>query len=254
MRFDARVLKARWREEEEARTSTAFAAGIAIAALPTLLLLGRAGWRRLLRRGANAESIVGVQGAATSPSRSATAAVNLSARLRALLAPQRSRECCTWRGSLPLYSRRRLFVSFAMGQVGWALSAISLAPLVSLLTTVQLDAGERIENVLWWLVPLPLGICILLLALFPTDARAIRVVCATLLVVLTGLGALFIGAGDLSMKIGEGAFGLPLAVRCSSLPPPRSFPRCAAAAIAPCSPAPPCDGCGGSAPCLTTGV
>ena len=60
-------------------------------------------------------------------------------------------------------------------------------------------------------MPLPLGICILLLALFPTDARAIRVVCATLLVVLTGLGALFIGAGDLSMKIGEGAFGLPLA-------------------------------------------
>ena len=75
MRFDARVLKARWREEEEARTSTAFAAGIAIAALPTLLLLGRAGWRRLLRRGANAESIVGVQGAATLPSQSATAAV-----------------------------------------------------------------------------------------------------------------------------------------------------------------------------------
>eukprot|EP00964_Phaeocystis_antarctica_P111531 scaffold75883_cov76-Phaeocystis_antarctica.AAC.2 len=236
MRCDARVLKARWREEEEARTSTAFAAGIAIAALPTLLLLGRAGWRRLLRRGANAESIVGVQGAATSPSRSATAAVNLSARLRALLAPQRSRECCTWRGSLPLYSGGGC--SSALRWDRW----------------VQLDAGERIENVLWWLVPLPLGICILLLALFPTDARAIRVVCATLLVVLTGLGALFIGAGDLSMKIGEGAFGLPLAVRCSSLPPPRSFLRCAAAAIAPCSPAPPCDGCGGSAPCLTTGV
>eukprot|EP00964_Phaeocystis_antarctica_P007272 scaffold3947_cov71-Phaeocystis_antarctica.AAC.1 len=51
------------------RTSIAFAAAIAIALLPTLLLLGRAGWRRL-RRGADAEPSVGVQGAATSPSRS----------------------------------------------------------------------------------------------------------------------------------------------------------------------------------------
>ena len=33
-------------------------------------------------------------------------------------------------------------------------------------------------------------------------------------------------------------------LRCSSPPPPRSPPRCAAAAIAPCSPAPPCGGCG----------
>ena len=40
------------------RTSTAFAAAVAIALLPTLLLLGRAGWRRL-RRGADAESSVG---------------------------------------------------------------------------------------------------------------------------------------------------------------------------------------------------
>eukprot|EP00964_Phaeocystis_antarctica_P083578 scaffold52574_cov78-Phaeocystis_antarctica.AAC.3 len=39
------------------RTSIAFAAAIAIALLPTLLLLGRAGWRRL-RRGADAEPSV----------------------------------------------------------------------------------------------------------------------------------------------------------------------------------------------------
>ena len=35
---------------------------------------------------------------------------------------------------------------------------------------------------LWWNVPSPLGVCLLLLALFPTDARAIRVVCSTCLV------------------------------------------------------------------------
>ena len=34
----------------------------------------------------------------------------------------------------------------------------------------------------WWNVPSPLGVCLLLLALFPTDARAIRVVCSTCLV------------------------------------------------------------------------
>ena len=47
------------------QTAIAFAAAIAVAILPTLLLLGRAGWRRL-RRGADAEPSVGAQGAATS--------------------------------------------------------------------------------------------------------------------------------------------------------------------------------------------
>ena len=45
------------------RTAIAFAAAIAIAIRPTLLVLGRADWRRL-RLGADAEcSVVGVQGA-----------------------------------------------------------------------------------------------------------------------------------------------------------------------------------------------
>ena len=39
-------------------SSIAFATAIAIAKLPTLLLLGRAGWRRM-RRGANTESSAG---------------------------------------------------------------------------------------------------------------------------------------------------------------------------------------------------
>ena len=55
------------------RTATAFSIAAALALLPTLLLLGRTGWRRL-RRGANAEPGAGVQGAATSPSLPATGA------------------------------------------------------------------------------------------------------------------------------------------------------------------------------------
>ena len=64
------------------RTSTAFAAAVAIAVLPTLLLLGRAGWRQL-RRGADAESSAGVQGTGASCSQSsATPAALSAARLR----------------------------------------------------------------------------------------------------------------------------------------------------------------------------
>ena len=57
-----------------------------------------------------------------------------------------------------------------------------------------------VDDPTWWLIPCPLGLCLLLLALFPTDARAIRVVCATVVVVFTGFGALYLStalAGDL---------------------------------------------------------
>ena len=47
------------------RTTIAFSAAVAIAALPTLLLLGRTGWRRL-RRGVDAAPSPGGQGAASS--------------------------------------------------------------------------------------------------------------------------------------------------------------------------------------------
>ena len=49
----------------EERTTTAFSAAVAIAVLPTLLLLGRMGWRRL-RRGVDAAPSPGRQGAVSS--------------------------------------------------------------------------------------------------------------------------------------------------------------------------------------------
>ena len=161
------------------RTSIAFIAAIAIALLPTLLLLGMAGWRRL-RRGADAESSAGVQGDPTSPSRSFSGAARSAAVRRVLRAARSSA------------AGRRLRVSFAMGQAGWALLVMSAIP------SVMFSTGQSVEvaigSLFWWLVPLPLGLCLLALALFPTDARAVCVVCATGIVLWSGFGALIIVA------------------------------------------------------------
>ena len=84
----------RKRERLLRRRTRAFAAAIAVAILPTLLLLGRAGWRRL-RRGADAQRALGAR--ALQPRPHDHRRRRLSARPRALLASQRSRECCARR-------------------------------------------------------------------------------------------------------------------------------------------------------------
>eukprot|EP00964_Phaeocystis_antarctica_P076999 scaffold47696_cov72-Phaeocystis_antarctica.AAC.4 len=199
------------------RTAIAFAAAIAIALLPTLLLLGRAGWRRL-RRGADAEPSVGIRGAATSPSRSTTAATlstpsgaASSAAVKGLRAARASA------------AGRRLRVSFAMGQTGWALLVISMTPAV--MTYAGQSIKAAVGSRLWWQVPFPPGGFLLLLALFPTDARAIRVMCATGVVVSTGLGALIIVA-TLAKVLPE-VYGFPAAALFF-------FAACALAPTLPC--------------------
>eukprot|EP00964_Phaeocystis_antarctica_P078319 scaffold48710_cov67-Phaeocystis_antarctica.AAC.3 len=169
------------------RTSIAFATAIAIALLPTLLLLGRAGWRQL-RRGENAESSVAVQDAPTSPSRSSATGAARSAAVKRVLRAARASA-----------AGRRLRVSFVMGQAGWALSVMGLTPAVMFGTGQSIEAA--IGSFMWWIVMYSLGNCLLLLALFPTDARAIRVVCATAIVVYTQFGAQYLAttlAGDLT--------------------------------------------------------
>ena len=81
------------------RTAISFSVAAALALLPSLLLLGRTGWRRL-RRGAGAEPGAGFR--APQPRPHYQRRGRLSARPRALLAPRRSRECCARR------ERRRL--------------------------------------------------------------------------------------------------------------------------------------------------
>ena len=78
------------------RTAVGFAAATAIALLPTLLLLGRAGWRRL-RRGVGAEPLAPQPRPHDQRRRRPSAA-----RPRALLAPRRPGGSCARRESRPL--------------------------------------------------------------------------------------------------------------------------------------------------------
>ena len=166
------------------RTAISLSAAAALAVLPTLLLLGRMGWRRL-SRGAGPKPGAGVQGAATSPSSPATGAAPSMPSSAASSAAVRGK----LRAARASAAARRLRVSFAMAQAGFVVVVISLVPTFMLFTGQSIDAA--VGHFLWWRVPVSPGACLLLLALFPTDSRAIRVVCATLGAILTGLGALF---------------------------------------------------------------
>ena len=115
-----------------------FAAAIAIALLPTLLLLGRAGGRRL-RRGEEAESSVGDQGAAASRSQSASAT--------ALSTPSGAASSAAVKGVLRAAREsdagRRLRVSLAMGLTGWAILVISVTPAAMALPTKRRTSWSR---------------------------------------------------------------------------------------------------------------
>ena len=169
-------------------TAISFSVATAIALLPSLLLLGRTGWR-WLHRGAGAEPGAGLQGATTTspplPARGSTLSTLLGAASSAAVKG-------VLRAARASAAGRRLRVSFAMGQAGWALSAICFTPVIMFLTAQSIEAA--VGDSVWWLMPAPLSGCLLLLALFPTDVRAIRVVCASLLVLFTALGALLAGA------------------------------------------------------------
>ena len=180
------------------RTAIAFAAAIAIAMFPTLLLLGRAGWRRLRR---HRVSCVGVD----PPSQLTTVGSDssIARRQRGISSGFRIR----LRAARKSAAGRRLRVSFGMGQAGWALLVIGGMPADMLATGQSITAAVGSSR--WWLVLNSLGYCLLLLALFPTDARAIRVVCVTALVVWSSLGLLFITATLSGNRPDE--FGFPAA-------------------------------------------
>ena len=163
-----------------ARTSITFIIAVAVATLPTLLLFTRAALRPRLR---HAEPSVEVQGAAPEtlphalPSQSTTG-VALDRRSSATSAAGVKRRLSAARKSA---AGRRLRVSFAMVQAGWALFVIAVTP------EMMKQTGQPIDvNVGDFLLLFPLGASLLLLALFPTDAIAIRIVCASVVVVGTG--------------------------------------------------------------------
>ena len=165
------------------RTATAFSIAAALALLPTLLLLGRTGWRRLeagRRNLALTSSGGGDSQHALGPA--------VKGKLRAARA---------------LAAGRRLRVSFAMAQAGWAIYVTSPTPLAMEWAGLSIKAAVGDQH--WWLVPFPLGANLLTLALFPTDARAIRVVCAGFFIVSAVFGAFLpvaILAGNRSAALG----------------------------------------------------
>ena len=63
-----------------------------------------------------------------------------------------------------------------MGQAGWLAFVVGLTPMVMFFTVnpIHLAVGDFT----WWQVMAAPGCHLLLLALFPTDARAIRAVCS----------------------------------------------------------------------------
>jgi hypothetical protein len=201
------------------RTAIFFATATAVAVLPFLLLLGRAGWRRLRRGGrAEAASSVGVQGAAISPSQSATvpslstpsagAASSAAGRVKGKLHAARASAAA-----------RRLRVSFAMVQAGWAIWVFSLIPALMSLMSMSIDAA--VGDFTWWFMPFPLGGNLLTLALFPTDARAIRAACATIFVMCAVLGALSLSTtlvGYLPEPVGFPGTGLLFVVAAALAP------------------------------------
>ena len=102
LRIDEQVWQ-RWQEEEKRRTSIAYATAIAIALLPTLLLLGRAGWRRLVRCAAVRTQRLAQGFRAPQPRPHDQRRRRRLSRPRPLLgrAPRQSRECCTRRERRP---------------------------------------------------------------------------------------------------------------------------------------------------------
>ena len=186
------------------RTVFAFAVAVAVAILPTLLLNGRAGWRWLHRRRSMDTESWGQGRRNLAPMSSAPAAA-LSTPSGAASSGAIKRELYA---SLKLAAGRRLHISFVMGQMGWSLCVIGLAPFVSLATGRSIEAA--VGSYCWWCVLTPPGICLLLLALFPTDARAIRVVCATLIVVCAGFGGALVIDATLAGVL-PGLVGYPCA-------------------------------------------
>ena len=170
-----------------ARTVRAFVIAIVIAVLPILLLLGHRGWR-LLR---SAESSVEVQGAAPMqeplphalPSQSTTAVALERASYAGGFASVKKKLCAAQESA----AGRRLRVSFAMGQAGWTLFVLGVIPFVMSLIgqPINVDLGG-------FFLMFPIGTYLLLLALFPTDAIAIRIVCAIVVVLSLGGASLII--------------------------------------------------------------
>ena len=160
---------------EELRASVAVVYPIAtlIALLPALLLLGRRALVRLRSGGAAAGD---GDGAPLPSAAHRPRAHRLPSARHAGSGAADKATASTLRAARRSTAQRRLHVSGAMLQLGLALCVFGVTP------TIMFMIGRRIDAIVgpqaYWFLMVPPGFCVLLLALLPTDARAIRTVCA----------------------------------------------------------------------------
>ena len=165
--------------EVRARVAVVYPVCFLITFLPALLLVGR----RRLRRSAREEGEGGAAGPETSQARTALRAARRSA------------------------AQRRLRVSGLMAQSGWALFVFGMAPTIMTITGNSMVAV--VGPLTLWLIMVFPSVFLLFLALLPTDARAIRTLCAVFFAGAAGLGVLLVGIALIIP-----ALGIPLVVLC----------------------------------------
>ena len=151
--------------ETRAAVSKLYAVATVIALLPTLLVVGLT----LLQLAINQRTRIGVAMTSTHEQQAS------AWMARWLLQARRSAV------------RRRLQVSGAMGQVGWALVVYGILPVAMGVAGIPID---KVVGVLGR-ISLVVGFFLSLLALFPTDERAIRTICTVFLAFYLGLAYLY---------------------------------------------------------------
>lgn len=147
--------------------SKLYAVATVIALLPTLLMVGLT----LLQLAINQRTRIGVAMTSTHEQQAS------AWMARWLLQARRSAV------------RRRLQVSGAMGQAGWALVVYGILPVAMSIAGTPIDKVVGEKDL--WDISLVLGFFLGLLALFPTDERAIRTICTVFLAFYLGLAYLY---------------------------------------------------------------
>ena len=122
-------------------------------------------------------------------------------------------------------------MSGAMLQLGWALCVFGLTPIIMIMIGRIIDAVVGPHT--YWISVAPPGGCVLGLALLPTDARAIRTVCAVFF-------AVFLSLGLFSLPI---VLRLPMSLKLPVLMLFFSLPVSCLATAAALAPTLPCGGC-----------
>ena len=182
--------------EQQLRAAVVYAVAALLTVLPTVIFLSR----RRMPRGATA-AVASVRRL----SRSSQAAIRRLTRLgssihRRSQSPPRLTardssavvdDCArTLRKARRTAEERRLRVSGLMAQIGWTFSLFGWAPLVMFFSGRPIDAV--IGAYTFWQLLVPSGLCILLLAMLPTDAFYIRTACVVLFIAFLWMGLLVV--------------------------------------------------------------